>query len=145
MRAVVHLSLHTEFSITDGLVRVEALAERAREMGLPAVAVTDLGNLFGMLKFYKACRAEGVKPIVGLELEMREEARSYRLIVLATNQRGYHNLLKLASRSYIRSQDRGAFQKEWLDGQQILLLPIDLIRMDRWVRPAGVVSYFQDL
>ena len=111
----VHLSLHTEFSITDGLVRVEALAERAREMGLPAVAVTDLGNLFGMLKFYKACRAEGVKPIVGLELEMREEARSYRLIVLATNQRGYQNLLKLASRSYIRSQDRGTFQKEWLE------------------------------
>ena len=115
MRAFVHLSLHTEFSITDGLVRVEALAERAREMGLPAVAVTDLGNLFGMLKFYKACRAEGVKPIVGLELEMREEARSYRLIVLATNQRGYHNLLKLASRSYIRSQDRGTFQKAWLE------------------------------
>jgi len=82
--AFVHLSLHTEFSITDGLVRVEALAERAREMGFPAVAVTDLGNLFGMLKFYKACRAEGVKPIVGLELEVREEARSYRLIVLAT-------------------------------------------------------------
>jgi len=115
MRAFVHLSLHTEFSITDGLVRVEALAERAREMGLPAVAATDLGNLFGMLKFYKACRAEGVKPIVGLELEMREEARSYRLIVLATNQRGYHNLLKLASRSYIRSQDRGTFQKAWLE------------------------------
>ena len=115
MRAFVHLSLHTEFSITDGLVRVEALAERAREMGIPAVAVTDLGNLFGMVKFYKACRAEGVKPIVGLELEMREEARAYRLIVLATNQRGYHNLLKLASRSYIRSQDRGTFQKEWLE------------------------------
>ncbi|MEC9253100.1 MAG: PHP domain-containing protein [Pseudomonadota bacterium] len=111
----VHLSLHTEFSITDGLVRVDALAERARKMGFPAVAVTDLGNLFGMLKFYKACRAEGVKPIVGLELEMREEARSYRLIVLATNQRGYQNLLKLASRSYIRSQDRGTFQKEWLE------------------------------
>ncbi|SVA08458.1 uncharacterized protein METZ01_LOCUS61312, partial [marine metagenome] len=111
----VHLSLHTEFSITDGLVRVDALAERARKMGFPAVAVTDLGNLFGMLKFYKACRAEGVKPIVGLELEMREEARSYRLIVLATNQSGYQNLLKLASRSYIRSQDRGTFQKEWLE------------------------------
>ena len=115
MTAFVHLSLHTEFSLTDGLVRIEALAERAREMGFPAVAITDLGNLFGMLKFYKACRAEGVKPIVGLELEMREEARSYRLIVLATNQRGYHNLLKLASRSYIRSQDRGTFQKEWLE------------------------------
>ena len=115
MTAFVHLSLHTEFSLTDGLVRIEALAERAREMGFPAVAITDLGNLFGMLKFYTACRAEGVKPIVGLELEMREEARSYRLIVLATNQRGYHNLLKLASRSYIRSQDRGTFQKEWLE------------------------------
>ena len=54
MTAFVHLSLHTEFSLTDGLVRIAALAERAREMGFPAVAITDLGNLFGMLKFYTA-------------------------------------------------------------------------------------------
>jgi len=115
MAAFVHLSLHTEFSVVDGLVRIEALTERAKKMGFPAVAVTDLGNLFGMLKFYKACRIAGVKPIVGLELEMREQERSYRLIVLAANQTGYQNLLKLVSRSYIRSQDRGTYLKEWLE------------------------------
>ena len=115
MTPFVHLSLHTEFSISDGLVGVEALAERSRVMGFPAVAITDRGNLFGLLKFYKACRAAGVKPIMGLELEMCEPDRSYRLIVLAADQTGYHNLLKLASRSYIRSHDRGTFQKEWLE------------------------------
>ncbi|MEE3279798.1 MAG: DNA polymerase III subunit alpha [Pseudomonadota bacterium] len=115
MAAFVHLALHTEFSVVDGLVRIEALAERAKEMGFPAVAVTDLGNLFGMLKFYKACRNAGVKPIVGLELDMREEERSYRLIVLVADQTGYQNLLKLVSRSYIRSHDRGTFRKEWLE------------------------------
>ena len=115
MAAFVHLSLHTEFSVVDGLVRIEALTECAKKMGFPAVAVTDLGNLFGMLKFYKACRIAGVKPIVGLELEMREQERSYRLIVLAANQTGYQNLLKLVSRSYIRSQDRGTYLKEWLE------------------------------
>ena len=115
MALFAHLSLHTEFSIADGLVRVEALAERAREMGFSAVAITDLGNLFGTLKFYKACRTAGVKPIIGLELEIFEQAKSYRLIVLATNQLGYRNLLKLASRSYVRSQDRGTCQKEWLE------------------------------
>ena len=115
MTPFVHLSLHTEFSISDGLVGVEALAERSRVMGFPAVAITDRGNLFGLLKFYKACRAAGVKPIMGLELEMREPDRSYRLIVLAAVQTGYHNLLKLVSLSYIRSHDRGTFQKEWLE------------------------------
>ena len=115
MALFAHLSLHTEFSIADGLVRVETLAKRAREMGFSAVAITDLGNLFGTLKFYKACRTAGVKPIIGLELEIFEQAKSYRLIVLATNQLGYRNLLKLASRSYVRSQDRGTCQKEWLE------------------------------
>ena len=64
----VHLHLHTEYSTLDGACRTKDVAERAKELGMPAVAMTDHGNLYGAISFYKACHAAGVKPIMGLSL-----------------------------------------------------------------------------
>jgi DNA polymerase III alpha subunit len=106
----VHLHLHTEFSLVDGLVRVGPLVEAVREAGMPAVAVTDQGNLFGMVKFYKAALKAGIKPIVGVDLWVSApqagEAPS-RLVLLAQDEDGYRNLTRLVSKSYQEGQQGG--------------------------------------
>src|SRR5258706_9934531 len=72
--AFVHLRLHSEFSITDGIVRIDEAVERAAADGMPALAITDLANVFGMVKFYKAARAVGVKPIIGCDVWITNES-----------------------------------------------------------------------
>src|SRR2546423_13904517 len=74
--AFVHLRLHSEFSITDGIVRIDEAVARAAADGMPALAITDLANVFGMVKFYKAARAAGVKPIVGCHVWIANESES---------------------------------------------------------------------
>jgi DNA polymerase-3 subunit alpha len=107
----VHLHLHTEYSLLDGACRIKDLVEACKRMNMPAVAVTDHGNLFGAIDFYAAAKAAGVKPIIGCEVYMApgdrrdREARglgeaSYHLLLLAQNLTGYHNLMKLASLGY---------------------------------------------
>ena len=108
----VHLHVHSEYSLLDGACRMTDLARAAREMAMPAIALTDHGNLFGAVEFYRAAHAAGVKPIIGCELyvapgDRREkEAKglreaSYHLLVLAMNEAGYRNLIKLASIGYL--------------------------------------------
>ena len=70
----VHLRLHTEFSVSDGIVRIDDVVSRAAVDGMPALAITDLSNLFGMVKFYKAARKTGVKPIVGCDVWITNDA-----------------------------------------------------------------------
>ena len=118
MSPFVHLSLHSEFSVSDGLVKVKALAARARELGFPAVALTDRGNLFGMVKFYNACRDAGVKPIVGVDFDVQDLESSYRVIVLAMNDSGYANLLSLVSKAYTAGGDHGIVQGAWIEQAQ---------------------------
>jgi len=118
----VHLHLHTEYSLVDGLVRIKPLVERAAEMGMPAVAVTDQSNLFGMVKFYRAAMAAGVKPIIGVDLWVYNEAEPAhpaRLVLLCRNNEGYRNLTRLVSRTYLEGQQRGIpmLRKEWLKGE----------------------------
>ena len=108
----VHLHLHTEYSLLDGACRMKELVAACRDMDMPAVAVTDHGNLFGAIEFYTAAVAAGVKPIVGCEVYMApagrfdREARgfsdeaSFHLLLLAQNLTGYHNLIKLSSVGY---------------------------------------------
>ena len=101
----VHLHVHSEYSLLDGAIRCGDLAGRAAIWGSPAVALTDHGVLYGAVEFYEACRKEGVKAIIGCELyvdprghTLKERmGRSYHLIVLAENQEGYQNLVKLVS------------------------------------------------
>lgn len=106
----VHLHLHTEYSILDGAARIEPLLERVRDYGMDAVAITDHGNLFGAIEFYKKAKELGLKPIIGMEaylsatsMEEKKGAEStYHITLLALNEKGYKNLIKLASLAYLK-------------------------------------------
>ena len=107
----VHLRTHTEFSVVDGTLRIDAVAEAARADGQGAMAITDLNNLFGAVKFYKACRGEGVKPLIGADLWMEPladagEKQPSRLLVLVQDMRGYLNLCELLARGWTRNAQR---------------------------------------
>ena len=112
----VHLRTHSEYSIADGLAKVADLANRAAELGMSAVALTDRGNLYGLIKFYRACLNRGVKPILGIDLphQPQGEAEKRRLTALACSLTGYHNLLRLASRIYTDAEHREAVQLQWI-------------------------------
>ena len=104
----VHLRVHSEFSIVEGLAKVGDLVNRAAELGMTAVALTDQGNLFGLIKFYRACLNKGVKPILGIDLHHRPEGAEgrRRLTLLACSADGYRNLLRLASCIHTGAGDR---------------------------------------
>ena len=96
----VHLVVHSEFSIQDGLIKVRDLVARAAALGMPAVALTDHGNLFGLVKFYAACRDHGLKAIIGVDLEYEHAGRAFRCVLLAMTDAGYRHLLRLVSSAY---------------------------------------------
>ncbi len=106
-----HLHVHTHFSLLDGATRIKSLIDSVKEQGSDAVAITDHGNMFGVIEFYRSAVASGVKPIIGMEAYMApgdrrdKDARgmkeaSYHLLLLAENLTGYHNLLKLSSLAF---------------------------------------------
>lgn len=109
----VHLHAHSEFSLLDGSIKVGDLVRRAKELDMPAVALTDHGNMFGMIHFYKAAKRAGVKPILGMEAYITRGSRHDRgrkkgepsqtdhLILLASSLEGYHNLVRLSSLAYL--------------------------------------------
>jgi len=106
----VHLHLHTEYSIADGTVRIPALMEQCVQDGVPAVALTDQGNLFGLVKFYRKAFASGIKPIIGVDLKLKdpdEADRPFGLVLLCQNLTGYRNLTRLITRTYLEGQHRG--------------------------------------
>jgi DNA polymerase-3 subunit alpha len=122
----VHLRLHSEYSVSDGIVRVEEAVERARDDGMPALALTDAANLFGMVKFYRAARGAGVKPIVGADCWLQNEAdrdKPYRLLLLCTSRGGYLKLSELLSQAWLRNQHRGRAElaREWLQDTEGLI------------------------
>ena len=104
----VHLHLHSEYSLLDGACRVADIPKYAKKCGHDAVALTDHGAMYGAVAFYKACKAEGIKPIIGCEmyvaegsmLERTKENRRYHLILLVKNETGYRNLIYLVSKSF---------------------------------------------
>ena len=106
----VHLHLHTEYSIADGTVRIPALMDQCVHDGVPAVALTDQGNLFGLVKFYRKAFASGIKPIIGVDLKLQdpdEADRPFGLVLLCQNLAGYRNLTRLITRTYLEGQHRG--------------------------------------
>jgi len=119
-KTFIHLHLHSEYSLVDGLIRVKTLINSAVEAGMPAIAVTDQCNLFAMVKFYRAAIAAGIKPIVGVDLWFHDSAlpKPARLVLLCQNHQGYLNLTRLISRAYIEGQLQGVpyIHKEWLEG-----------------------------
>ncbi|MFO7722844.1 MAG: DNA polymerase III subunit alpha [Bacteroidales bacterium] len=110
MSQFVHLHVHTQFSLLDGASQIKTLFEKAKSLGMPAMAITDHGNMFGVMHFMAEAEKQGIKPIIGCEVyvadgsmtkKMGKDDRSgYHLILLARNKEGYHNLAKLVSRGY---------------------------------------------
>ncbi|MFW6381004.1 MAG: DNA polymerase III subunit alpha, partial [Bacillota bacterium] len=105
----IHLHNHTEYSLLDGAVRVDDLIARAQEYGMPAVAMTDHGVLYGIIEFYQKAREAGIKPLLGCEvyvtpssMEKKDTRVRYHLVLLAMNNQGYHNLIKLVSCSWLK-------------------------------------------
>ena len=118
--AFVHLHVHTEYSLADGIVRIKDLVRTAAAERMPAVAMTDLVNLFGLVKFYRTAVAAGVKPIVGADtwIENPSDPRKpYRLIMLCQDSTGYHNLCRLLTRAYMEGQHGGkpCMRRDWLE------------------------------
>ncbi|MBL6898227.1 MAG: DNA polymerase III subunit alpha, partial [Luminiphilus sp.] len=110
MTTFVHLRLHTEYSLIDGLLRITPMMARVAELGMPAVAITDHHNFFGLVKAYKAASALGIKLIIGADLHVVDpidEERHHELCLLAQNEAGYHNLMVLLSRAYQQGQYLG--------------------------------------
>jgi len=115
----VHLHLHSEYSLVDGLIRIEPLVKTAAEVGMPAIAVTEQGNLFSLIKFYKLAQRYGVKPIAGVEINIIDEANksnSGKLLLLCQDRIGYQNLTKLITKSYVEGQSQGIpyIRNTWL-------------------------------
>jgi DNA polymerase-3 subunit alpha len=115
----VHLHLHTEFSISDGSVRIPALLDQCVQHGMPAVALTDQGNLFGLIKFYRRAFASGVKPIIGVDLRLKdpdEAERPFGIVLLCQDLAGYRNLTRLITKTYLEGQHRGIpyAAREWI-------------------------------
>src|SRR5688572_13772137 len=117
----VHLRTHTEYSVVDGTLRVADAVQAARADNQVALAITDLGNLFGAVKFYRACRSEGVKPLIGVDLWLEpvnaSDKQATRLLLLVCGAKGYLNLCQLLSRAWTLNVQRAqAWVKwEWLE------------------------------
>ncbi|MGD2056548.1 MAG: DNA polymerase III subunit alpha, partial [Gammaproteobacteria bacterium] len=117
----VHLHVHTEYSLANGTVRIPQLVRQVADKQMPAVAVTDQGNLFSMVKFYRAAMKAGVKPVIGVDLWVGDVAgndQPTRLVLLCRHHAGYLNLTRLVTRTYTEGQQRGhpVLDRSWLDG-----------------------------
>ena len=114
----VHLHLHTEYSLVDGLIRLEPLVRAAAEGGMPALAVTEQGNLFSAVKFYRQAQRNGIKPIIGTEIRILDYEGNYsgNLVLLCQDQTGYKNLTGLITRSYKEGQSQSIpyVRSDWL-------------------------------
>ena len=117
----VHLRVHSEYSVIDGLIRVKSLTAKAAALNMPAVTITDHVNLYALIKFYKAANGSGVKPLCGCDILITEEGNPEQvsvLVLLVKNLNGYKNLTKLISRAHLEGQYRGnpCIKRSWLEG-----------------------------
>ncbi len=117
----VHLRVHSEYSLADGIVRIDELVAAAKGQGMPAVALTDRSNVFGAVKFYSAALAAGIKPIIGADVWLANPAdtnKPYRAALLCQDLSGYRNLARLLTRAYTQGQHSGRplVDRAWLAG-----------------------------
>ena len=130
----IHLAVHSEYSLVDGVVRIPALLEHIVEMRMPAVALTDQSNVFAMVKFYRTAIKQGIKPIIGADVwvgESQEDRKPSRLSLLCTNVEGFKNLSRLLTLGYIEGQQHSQpmLLKEWLE-PELLFLEASLVRLE---------------
>ena len=129
MTQFVHLHLHTEYSLADSIVRVSKLMQLVRKLGMSSVALTDVNNLFALVKFYQAAVKNGIKPIIGLDGQisgLSPKEPISRVVFLCKNEKGYKALTKLVTKSYLEGQ-RGSgptIERSWLvnAGQDLIVL-----------------------
>ncbi|MBP7653575.1 DNA polymerase III subunit alpha [Candidatus Dependentiae bacterium] len=127
----VHLHTHTEYSLLDGFCRIKELVSKCKLYGMPAVAITDHGCMFGVLDFYSECSKNGIKPIIGCEIyvasgdrtDKTKNSKNYHCVLLAKNYNGYKNLIKLVSTAYIE----GFYYKPRVDKKLLSAYSSDLI------------------
>jgi DNA polymerase-3 subunit alpha len=115
----IHLRIHTEYSLIDGIARIKPLIDKASQDNMPALGITDQSNLFGIVKFYHAAIQAGIKPLIGADCwleNIKQPNAPFRFTVFCQNERGYQNLLALVSKSYIEGQktDIAEIKYEWL-------------------------------
>lgn len=125
MSKFVHLHTHSHYSLLDGLGKISELVSRAKELGMQALALTDHGVMYGVIEFYETCLKEGIKPIIGLEAYIAQrkmtdkqpkiDANPYHLVLLAKNDVGYHNLLKLTTDAHLE----GYYYKPRIDKEYL--------------------------
>ncbi len=143
----VHLHCHTEFSLLNSTSRIDELVKRAVELKFPAQAITDLGNLFGCVEFYSQCMKKGVKPIIGMDTYIAPGSRfekqahgikeaSFQFVLLARNEKGYRNLLKLSSIGYLE----GFYYRPRIDKEVLKQHSEGLIALSGGLR--GEVPYY---
>ncbi|MBT9497202.1 MAG: PHP domain-containing protein, partial [Zoogloea sp.] len=118
----IHLRLHTEYSISDGIVQVDSAIARAAADGMPALGISDLANLFGMVKFYKGARGKGIKPIAGVDCWITndvERDKPTRVLLICRNRKGYGQLCELLTRAFIENKyrSRAELRREWLNAE----------------------------
>src|SRR5690349_9839955 len=123
MSEFVHLHVHSQYSMLDSALRLNGMVKRAKELGMPALALTDHGNMFGALQFHKACKDAGVAPILGCEVNLCNDHReqkgrdSTHLVLLARGQDGYRSLIQLVSKGWVEGLVHG---KPRIDFDQLL-------------------------
>ncbi len=134
MQDFVHLHVHTDFSLLDGASSYKKMIARAKELGQTALAITDHGNMFGALHFYRECKSQGINPLIGCEFyvapnhrsergEAENKTKYYHLILIAKSEKGYRNLIKLTSRSFTE----GMYYKPRIDEELIREYSSDLV------------------
>ena len=119
--AFTHLHVHTEYSLLDGMSRIKQVVSRAKELGMTSLAITDHGNMFGVIDFYKECQKQGIKPVIGCEVYLAArtmmdkdpdlDRHQSHMILLAENNEGYKNLIKIVSQGYVN----GMYYKPRID------------------------------
>ena len=123
MSDFVHLHVHSHYSLLDALPKIDELVDHAKKLGYKALALTDHGNMYGVIEFYEACQKEGIKPIIGMEahivngshLEKNKEEKSFELVLIAATDTGYKNLMKLTSLAHTQGfTDKPRLDKELL-------------------------------
>ena len=128
-QSFVHLRVHTEYALVDGTVRIKPLIDAARTGGMPAVATSDLNNLFGLVKFYKAATARGIKPIVACDVwveDLDPTIEPSLLVLIAQRQAGYKALSRLLSRGYSENHHNGRMilKRSWIQADSEGLLAL---------------------
>lgn len=116
----IHLRFHSEYSVTDGIVRIDPAIHRTLENGGVALGITDLMNVFGGLRFYTHALSAGIKPILGCDVKIKNHKfpdNPFRMALYCMNHTGYHSLCVLLTKAFLESEDpyRGQIRDEWLD------------------------------